>query len=477
MKRISPVYLATCISLLLFNNVFAASPTTLQVQVQPLVVNGKTSQVFTVTQPDGTFGYTGVKGQDFDVAVKNMTNVPLVLHWHGIIDPNPQDGVPFVTQLPIQPGKSYRYHYKLKQAGTFWLHSHYQLQEQQLMAAPLIIHDPAAKPEPEAIMFIQDFTFKDPRVVYDDLRKKTMKMPMAMDPNKPDVNDVKFDAYLTNHKTLNNPDVVPVKSSQSLRLRIINASASSNYYVDLGKLQGDLIAIDGADIKPIHGSTFQIGIGNRLDIRVNIPAGEGAYPILAMPEGLHQQTGLILATANAKLPKLSETKNDLTPLLNYNQELQVTAAQSMPAHAIDQTADFKLSGDMQTYRWTINGQAWPDITPTMVKPGQRVAFIFNNQSGMAHPMHFHGHVFQIVEIDGKKVQGREGDSIDVMPHSSVKVIIDTDNAGIWVLHCHVLYHLMGGMMTTVNYAGYPDKFTKEQRALGDLLYTTTAMPY
>lgn len=472
-------YLLALLSFTFHSFSFAGQPTILQVIEKNLSVNGRETKVFDIVQADGTFGYVGRKGQLFDVIVQNKTRVPLVLHWHGLIDPNDQDGVPYVTQLPIQPGKSYHYQFLLKQAGTYWLHSHYKLQEQKLMAAPLIIHDPNEAPEKEALMFIQDFSFENPVKIYENLRNNLQKnsaMQMnhqSMAGMHADVSDVKFDAYLTNHRTLQNPDIIRVTPNTTLRLRIINASATSNYFIDLGKLKGNLFAIDGEAIKPISGSRFQIAIGNRLDIRVKIPAGENAYPILALPEGTKQQTGLILATPKAKLPKLSEKTSQVNPILNYSQELEVQAAQALPIRTIQQSFPYVLNGDMTSYSWTLNGQEWPFITPYQIKANQGTEFIFINKSEMAHPMHLHGHVFQIKEIDGKPVQGRKGDTINVMPKSSVKVVFDSHNPGIWMLHCHILYHQMGGMMTTFNYIGYPNRFTTKERLQGEKLYETS----
>jgi len=454
----------------------------LQVIEKTIRVNGKKSKVFGIQQRNGKFGLTGKEGDLFNVVVENKTQVPLVLHWHGILSPNDDDGVPYVTQLPIQPGESYPYEFKLKQAGTYWFHSHYKLQEQKLMAAPLIIYGANEKPEKEAMLFIQDFTFENPREVYAKLRgnlqqaaassdKMPMNMPtMGKKMAMPDVSDVKFDAYLTNHRTLSNPQVIRVKPGETVRLRIINGSASSNYYVDLGKLQGTLFAVDAEPVQPVQGSRFQLAIGNRLDIRVQIPPGQGAYPILALPEGTRQRTGLILATTHAAVPRLSETTESVNPVLNDEQEKKLKALHPFPLRPIKQSLLYNLEGDMKTYRWTINGEVWPYVTPYKVKPNQRIELYFNNKSGMAHPMHFHGHVFQITEINGKKINGRKGDSVNVMPHSTMKVVLDTENPGIWMLHCHILYHQMGGMMTTVNYENYPERFTTEQRVKGEQLY-------
>lgn len=462
-------------TLMLVSFVVHAKPTILQVIEKDITVNGKKSRVYDIVQPNGTFGFVGNQGELFDVTVQNKTQVPLVLHWHGITSPNPQDGVPFVTQYPIEPGKDYKYKFKLTQEGTYWLHSHYQLQEQKLMSAPLIIHNPHAPIEQEALMFIQDFSFTDPKVIYQRLKAQMQNMPtndkapMKMD-NKPDVNDVKFDAYLTNKKTLQNPDVIRVIPDKNLRLRIINASASSSYFIDLGKLKGTLFAIDGEPIEPIEGSVFQMTIGNRLDIRIKIPKGEGAYPILALPEDTKQQTGLILATANASLPKLAETTKTTNGILDYSQELKVHAAKPFVKKEVQRSLVYNLEGDMKSYKWSMNGQEWPNITPFVIKPGQRIEIVFNNKTTMQHPMHFHGHVFQITEINGKRVNGRQGDTINVMPNTSTKVVFNSENPGIWMLHCHILYHQAGGMMTTINYEKYPDRFTLQQREEGEKLY-------
>jgi FtsP/CotA-like multicopper oxidase with cupredoxin domain len=119
-----------------------AKPIILKAVEEPLIINGKKSQVFNIIQPDGTKGYTGYKNQYFDVVLKNETSVPVSIHWHGLVLPNDQDGVPYVTQLPIPPGQSHSYHFKLLQAGTYWMHSHFKFHEQELMTAPLILKDP-----------------------------------------------------------------------------------------------------------------------------------------------------------------------------------------------------------------------------------------------------------------------------------------------------------------------------------------------
>ena len=453
------------LSLLLIGQIsFAASaPTILEIKNKTIEVNGKSKMVYTIEQPDGTWGYYGTKGQDFNVIVKNETDVPTGIHWHGLILPNAMDGVPGVTQAAIPPGGEYRYEYPLVQAGTYWMHSHMGLQIQDLMEAPFIIsdpNDPYNKDQQVVIMF-QDFTFKNPDAVFKELQSGAAMSGMNnmsqkhgamqnMNDSKPDLNDVQYDAFLTNYQTLQNPEIVKVQAGKTVRLRFINGAAGSNFWINVGDLKGTVIAFDGENIKPFSGKNFELAIGQRIDILVTIPKSGGAFPILGQVEGLTQQTGLILATPGATVPKISGTAQNAAPALNYQQELQMKSENPLPQKPIAQVITLNLTGDMQKYIWMINGQAWPNVTPIQLKEGERVEFIFNNQSNMAHPMHLHGHVFELVSINQQKItDGALHDTILVLPHTQVKVIFDADYPGKWMLHCHMAYHQEAGMMTIV----------------------------
>lgn len=433
-------------------------PTILLVKPYSILVNGKKAQEYRIEQPNGTWGYYGVKGQNFNVIVKNETDQPTVIHWHGLILPNRDDGVPYVTQAPIPPGGQYHYDFKLVQSGTFWMHSHYQFQLQQLMSAPLIIRNPNSKNnnEKNVLMFLTDFSFKSPQTIWKQLRDKmTMKGSQLKNKSKQDLNDVKYDAYLTNYRTLNNPEVVRVLPGEKIRLRVTDAAAASNFFVNLKSLSGKLIAVDAQRIHPITGNTFSVAMGQRLDIEIQIPKGTGAYPILAQGEGSTMQTGLILATPNAVIPKLSENAPHKARAITDQQELSLRALHPLVNKPIDKIITVNLAGNMKKYIWTLNGQVWPKITPIEVKKDQRVEIIFHNFTDMSHPMHLHGHVFEVIGMNGKKFAGANRDTVLVPAKGTVTIIFDANNPGNWMLHCHVLYHEAGGMMTFVNYRGIP----------------------
>jgi FtsP/CotA-like multicopper oxidase with cupredoxin domain len=459
------------LSFLLFSqiNFAATAPTILAIQEKTINVDGKDTIVYTIEQPDGTWGYHGTKGQDFNVIVKNETKVPTAIHWHGLILPNAMDGAPGVTQAPIPPGGEYHYQYKLVQAGTFWMHSHMGLQVQELMAAPFIIDDPndPYKADQQVVIMFQDFTFKNPEAVFKSLQSGTAMAGMHMseadhaehmnmmsmdmsDESTLDLNDVQYDAFLTNYHTLKNPEIVKVHAGQTVRLRFIDGSAGSNYWINLGKLSGTAIAFDGENIKPLSAKAFQLAMGQRIDILVKIPESGGAFPILGQVEGTQRQTGLILMTPGATLPRINETANNTAPALNYAQEFVMKSKNPLPQKPIAQVVTLALNGNMQKYIWTINGQTWPKVTPIKLKQDERVELIFDNQSNMTHPMHLHGHVFELVSINQQKItDGPLHDTILVLPHTQVKVILDADHPGKWMLHCHMAYHQQAGMMTVI----------------------------
>jgi len=130
------------------------------------------------------------------------------------------------------------------------------------------------------------------------------------------------------------------------------------------------------------------------------------------------------------------------------------AAQPLRARPADLVRTISLGGSMKPYAWSMDGEMWPHITPLMVKQGQRVEFELVNHTMMAHPIHLHGHSFQVVAIDGRPIQGAVRDTVLVMPKPGrVRIAFDADNPGRWAFHCHNLYHMQTGMMTEVRYDG------------------------
>src|SRR5271166_6392015 len=238
----------------------SAPRTILELARRTIEVNGKAASVFAIRQLDGTFGISTEVGKPFRVRVENKIDEPSLIHWHGLTPPWQQDGVPEVSGPPIPPGASADYDFPLRFGGTYWMHSHQGLQEQLLMAAPLIIHDQRDRPDQqEVILTLADFSFTPPEQIFEALEKggnmpsmtsasspapgavgtKGMMGPgMTMGVAKPDLNDVKYDAFLANDRTLGDPEVVRVEPGGRVLLRVINSSSMSAFHVDLGERWG-----------------------------------------------------------------------------------------------------------------------------------------------------------------------------------------------------------------------------------------------
>jgi FtsP/CotA-like multicopper oxidase with cupredoxin domain len=438
--------------------------------MRSLEVNGKAASLMGLEQANGKQGLSFVVNQPFDVLLENNLPVPTAIHWHGLHPPNNQDGVPGLTQPVIAPNARARYNFPVQPAGTHWMHSHQGLQEAFLLSAPLIVHDPSDEPadEQQIVLFLGDFSFTPPTEIFAKLRKpsgKAMAMggsradgnaakPKAMD--KPDANDVNYDAYLINDRTLADPEVVQVEKKARVRLRIINGSSGTNFFVSLGDLQGQLIATDGMPVKPVSGSRFPLAIAQRIDLRVQLP-GEGAFPVLAFRENAMEQTGIILATLGAPIGKLPVENATAAGMLTLDLESRLVAAAPLAPRPIDQSYDLRLQGNMALYEWPINGIVFDvehprgQMAQVRVKKGQRIALTFINETGMSHPMHLHGHSFQVIKINGNSLNGALRDTVLVPPKTSVTVAFDANNPGIWYLHCHILWHLAAGMAVLVQY--------------------------
>lgn len=467
-------------------------------------MNGRAARVFRLTNETGQPGITLLPGGRFGVTLVNHIDSHTIIHWHGQLPPWTQDGFPWPQTPPLSPASSKTYDY-VPIPGTYWMHSHQGLQQQSLMTAPLIVHDVAELREDrqEIILMLHDFSFRPPDELLAGLTGQTPSAahamarevenvaapavgPPATAPSmsmrgmmhdmkgmggmmsghrdgmssmdgttgmRMDINDIAYDAFLANDRTLADPEVVRVERRGRMRLRVINGASSSQFWIDLGGLTGQVVAVDGHAVHPVTGSRFPLAIAQRLDILVDLSA-PGAFPILACLEGSRRCTGLVLATQGARVTRIGETGLDQMQPLDNSLETRLAAMEPLRPREPDLVHRVVLSGGMKPYSWSLNGELWPRITPLMLAKGQRVEIELINHSMMAHPMHLHGHAFQVIAVNGKPINGAVRDTVLVTPmKGSVRIAFDADNPGRWPFHCHNLYHMMTGMMMECRYQG------------------------
>ena len=452
--------------------------TILRLQRRSIEVNGKSASVYAIRQPNRTAGITTRVGDRFRVRVENQIDAPSLIHWHGMAPPWQQDGVPGISGPPIPAGGSADYDFPLDFGGTFWMHSHQGFQEQLLMTAPLIIHDGRDEPgQQEVVLMLHDFSFTPPDEIYAALRKpkdmagmamsgtsmpgmsmSDMSMPVMTMQGKPgadaapDLNDVTYDAFLANDRTLADPEVIKVEPGGRVLLRVINGSSMSNFHLDLGAVDGELIAVDGLRVEPITARRFPIAVAQRLDIRLAIPSGAIALPVLAILEGTARQTGIVLVAGAGMISRIPDMAAQPSPALSLDLERRLRAVEPLTPRKADRVHIINLTGNMASYVWSINDVPWTkDVPPLPIAKGERVDLVLVNKNPMPHPMHLHGHQFQVVEIDGQRFAGALRDTVLVPPKGRVVVAFDANNPGWWAFHCHLLYHMEAGMFTTFRY--------------------------
>lgn len=284
----------------------------LSVRSRVIDVQGRPATVFGIVDATGRPGLDLSRADGFHVRLRNESAEPTLIHWHGLAPPFGLDGNP-LSQPPLAPGESADYAFDLTHPGTHWMHSHVGLQEQLLLSAPLIVHDDTGRgvDRQDVVMLLHDFSFTPPEEILARLVSGqaahvgagrppagTMDqaamghvMPgmdhgaaagsggQAMGPM--DLNDVALDAFLVNDRDLGDPEVVPVEHGGRVRLRVINAAASTNFWLDLGPVAGTLVAVDGRAVQPVIGQRFEIAMAQRLDIELDLPLERPALPILA----------------------------------------------------------------------------------------------------------------------------------------------------------------------------------------------------
>jgi FtsP/CotA-like multicopper oxidase with cupredoxin domain len=347
------------------------------------------------------------------------------------------------------------------------------MQEQSLMTAPLIVHSAAdlGADRQEVVLMLHDFSFRAPEELLAGLTKSNgsqSAMPKSGTGNSMDMssgsmgamnmgsgmamdlNDIDYDAFLANDRTLADPEVIRTEPGGRVRLRLINAASATEFWIDLGALTGTVVAADGHPVRPVRGTRLPLAIAQRLDVLIDLP-GNGAYPIFAQVEGKQARTGIVLAASGAPVSRLAAEAAENAPPVDLSLERRLEAVTSLAPRAPDVTHRVILAGAMAPYAWSLNNEYWPNVTPLMITRGQRVAIEMLNHTMMAHPMHLHGHAFQVVAIDGSPLAGAMRDTVLVPPMSSVTIAFDADNPGRWAFHCHNLYHMMTGMMTEVRY--------------------------
>jgi multicopper oxidase len=418
-------------------------------------------------------------GQMLRVEFENRLPAPTSIHWHGIALRNDMDGVPGFTQPAVASGGLFIYEFTVPDPGTYFFHPHAGVQLDRGLYGVLVVEDPA---EPggydrEAVIVLDDWTDgvgETPDEILERLQTNGMNhadmpgmdhgmagmdhggagMPTNAAATEPlgsqDTGDIRYPLYLANGRRARSPATVAARPGERVRLRIVNAGADTAFRLALGGHRLTVTHADGFPVVPVTGDALLLGMGERYDVLVDL--ADGVFPLVAEAEGKAAQALAVVRTGSGSAPRATVRPHELRRRLLSVDDLQAAAGVDLGPVTPHRTHRLVLDGNMATYRWTINGHTMHKGAPLEVRTGERVRLVFDNRSTMFHPMHLHGHTFQ-VQRTGDRVPGPRKDTVIVRPGERVTVDFDAANPGRWMLHCHNAYHQAGGMMTELVYVG------------------------
>ena len=475
-------------------------------------------------------------GDTLRVTFHNKMDVESSIHWHGVLLPNDQDGVPFLTTSPIRAGKSFTYEYPIIHHGTYWYHSHTQLQEQRGVYGSLVFHPKDGekyKADREYVAVLSDWTNENPMQVLRNLKKDGDYYALKKDSVQSwikvfqygpeaiknrlnsswtrmgpmDLSDVGYDAFLLNGKKESAVD--GLKGGETVRLRIVNASASSYQYVEFAGGPMTIVAADGVDTELKEVDRLKISVAETYDVLVQLPDDNMAYEFRASAEDGTGYSSLWLGEGHKMVARTIEKPNlflidhsihnmdmgdmkmdsmegmdhsmhdmDMDDMkmdsidhsnmghtmpagntairmMNEYDGLRSPVKTTLPVGNPDREVLLELTGNMERYVWSFNNKTLAEEDKILIRKGENVRFKFVNRTMMHHPLHLHGHFFRVLNGQGEYSPLKH--TVNVPPMQTVEIEFYANEEKDWFFHCHNLYHMKGGMARVVRYEDAPGR--------------------
>lgn len=454
-------------------------------------------------------------GDILEVTVNNQLEEETSVHWHGVLLPNDQDGVPYLTTPPIPVHGTFTYRFKITHPGTYWYHSHSGLQEQRGLYGALVFHPnkkEAMISDRDQVIVFSDWTNEHPKQVLANIKKDGDYYALKKDSVQSwlkilqhgwpaiksrlqgvwhrmgpmDISDIGYDAFLANGQTT---QIIAAKPGDKIRLRLINAAASSYFFVEFAGSPMQVVAADGVDVEPLLVQRLRMAIAETYDVIVTIPKdgmfelrasaedgtgfsstwiGQGAKkidaPDIAKPNLFimnHSQHGPN-HRAHAKNKQQDEhimqhtghhhhSKSErkmIENMVDYR-ALRALKETRLPADSPTTEIWLNLTGNMERYVWSFNNTPLKDASPILIKQGENIRLILNNQTMMHHPIHLHGHFFRV--LNGQKEKSPLKHTVDVPAMGRVDIEFAAQEEKDWFFHCHNLYHMISGMARVFSY--------------------------
>ncbi|GAA0755992.1 copper resistance system multicopper oxidase [Actinomadura yumaensis] len=523
----------------------------------PFTVGGRTGHAITV---NGTLPAPLIRlreGQTARLSVTNTLDEDTSIHWHGVLLPFQMDGVPGISFPGIRPRETFVYEFPVIQSGTYWYHSHSNLQEAMGHYGPIVIDPAGADPvayDSEHVLVLSDWSFMHPHEILEKLKKspgyfnrqrttlaglidgsdrmsleeRRMWGAMRMDPRDIlDVNGTTYTYLINGHGPEENWTGL-FRPGERVRLRIINASAMSIFNVRIPGLPMTVVNADGENVRPVETDEFQISVAETYDVIVR-PTEDRAYTVVS--EAI-DRSGMGRATLAPRLGMMAEVP-PLRPVPNLTMRdmgmggamggmdhgsmagMDHGAASGGDMAAMDhgamnmrdpqnappdmavgvgvdmvnmspinrlgerpiglehvphrvlvytdlvsldpnkdqrppsRTMEIHLTGNMERFMWGFDGRKFSELVePIRFERNERVRVTLVNDTMMAHPIHLHGHFFELV-TGGPDGHQPLKHTVNVAPGGKVTFDLTADAPGDWAFHCHLLMHMHAGMFNVV----------------------------
>ena len=401
------------------------------------------------------------QGARLRVTVENDLPEETTVHWHGMRIPIAMDGVPILSQPPIEPGGRFVYDFVAKDAGTFWYHPHVRGFEQveRGLSGVLIVDEP----EPLAVdrdelWVLDDWRLDQQAQVTDDFGH-----PM----------DLSHAGRVGNTVTVNGRIVeqAPVRAGERLRLRLVNVANARHFALSFEGHRPVIVAHDGQPVAPHEpeGGLVVLGPAMRADIVLDCAGhpGDRASVVDRFYRGreyrlldLAYDGGAPLRDDALDAPRALAPNPIPEPDPRDAQEAEIVFEGGMMGRMSAGMMNGRQT-DMRTLMragkmWAVNGivAVGEAMQPTVTVPlGRTARFTLINRTAWPHPIHLHGHHFRVLVRNGMPTPHREWrDTVLLMPDDRVEIAFVADNPGDWLLHCHVLEHMAGGMLAVIRVA-------------------------
>jgi FtsP/CotA-like multicopper oxidase with cupredoxin domain len=446
-------------------------------------------------------------GDKVVVLLSNKLNVGVTIHWHGVNVPGAMDGIAGVTQNQIKPGQTFTYSFIADQAGTYWYHSH---QDSSNEVAKGLYGVLVVEPKQQTQQYDHDYSvaFHEWNTTgstdegmsgmnmgnmngmnmnrgSDNSSMGNMKMGSSNDsstnsmdmsgpvmmPNNTQITALSemmsmYDVFTANGTS--NGLHLDAKPEETVRLRLVNTGNMTHLFGVSG-VSYKVIALDGHDITnptPLTTTVLPIGAAQRYDISFTMPK-DHAVSIVNLDSSSKMNKMMTVTIGNGTVPNTQFSKDMWFDFSKYGSNSSDTSNQITMNSKFTKEYDMKLGSAMKKVDgqeqmvYTINGKSFPDVPPIKVEKGDLVKVHFVNNSNAIHPMHLHGHTFQVLTRNGKALTGSPVymDTINVLPGESYDIAFKANNPGLWMFHCHDLHHAAAGMDTMVDYKGISTPFT------------------